>query len=154
MWRFRHRFGQCRNTCCHGVLAPLPAGNHGHYRVRQPVGRRNPGNPGGGRDDRNALDTGRSKRLDRPAQHRSSFQLRLELVGAAHSTACACGHDDRFDRVGGSGLRVLAGTHSECICAKTIRPMTVWRTRVTITSSSVSTKRAPPSITTIVPSSR
>ena len=38
--------------------------------------------------------------------------------------------------------------------AKTIRPATVWRTRVTVTSTSVSIDFAPPSTTTIVPSSR
>jgi hypothetical protein len=38
--------------------------------------------------------------------------------------------------------------------AKIIRPATVWRTRVTVTSTSLSTAFAPPSTTTIVPSSR
>ena len=69
MLLFRHRFGERRDTCRHGVLATLSAGNHGHYRVRQPVGSGNLRNPGGGRDDRNALDASRGKRLDRPAQH-------------------------------------------------------------------------------------
>jgi hypothetical protein len=151
---FFRRLGQGRHARSDGLLAPLPAGNDGHHRVRQPVGGRDRGDALRGRHDDDPIDACRRERLDRPAQDSSAFQLRLELVHAAHPAAGPCGHDDRFDRIRGPGLLASASAHSRCICAKTIRPMTVWRTRVTRTSSSASTKRAPPSITTIVPSSR
>ena len=76
-------------------------------------------------------------------------------IGASSLSAAAHprrrpGRDD--DRVGGAVHRARA--QSSRGWAKIIRPATVWRTRVTATSRSLSICRAPPSTTIIVPSSR
>ena len=55
----------------------------------------------------------------------------------------------------GCASAALPSTRQPCRgWAKTMRPATVWRTRVTVTSTSLSIDFAPPSTTTIVPSSR
>ena len=68
--------------------------------------------------------------------------IRSEAPAATRiaSATPACGRSDRSQSSRG--------------WAKIIRPATVWRTRVTVTSRSLSMSRAPPSTTIIVPSSR
>ena len=124
-------------------------------RRRRPAatGRRERLDPPGRRDEDHPLD-----RAARPPTRRASRRAAADrrpgrqLVDAAHPARRAGGDDDDV------GRRALApdpvATSVERGWAKIIRPATVWRTRVTVTSSSRSMSRAPPSTTIIVPSSR
>ena len=79
-------------------------------------------------DDHPADGPRRREGIERPCQQRAAEDERRALVEAAHAPPGARRNDDG---VGGAGE-----AHSCPGWAKTIRPATVWRTRVTVTSTS------------------
>ena len=77
------------------------------------------------------LGNGR-ERIDRPGQQLPAGDDVTQLVGAAHPPRRACRDDDRIGSAGRGRSQSSRGW------AKIIRPATVWRTRVTATSRSLS----------------
>ncbi len=75
-----------------------------------------------------------ARRIDRPGEERPPADVRRELVDAAHPARRPGRDDDRRSRVD----RAATGAQSRRGWAKIIRPATVWRTRVTATSRSLS----------------
>ena len=89
--------------------------------------------------------------VEAPAPGRPAPDIGPQLV-AAHAPATAGGDED--GGVWRAHPRSIGPQSASRGCAKIIRPATVWRTRVTLTGTSRSMKRTPPSTTIIVPSSR
>ena len=109
----RGGFGQSRYSGRDRLLAPLPARDHGHDRVRQPGRGGDLRDAGRGGDDDDPRDPGRGQRLDRPAQHGPPGQIRRQLVPTAHAPAGPGRDNDRLDRDPRACVRRLgSGTHS------------------------------------------
>ena len=95
-----------------------------------------PPRPIGRRDDHEALHLGgRRERVDRPGEERTPAHDRVELVDAAHARGRPRGDHHDVDVRAYAGAVPHAG-QSRRGWAKIMRPATVWRTRVTPTSTS------------------